>query len=134
VLLFVGMLGTLPPAAHKHPAPEGIPPDAAFVHIHTVDAMADVMINPGRLGQARVTIRVMREDLSHFPAKDVRLSLKPPGQGGHAVEQDAVEQADGTWLVNGVALAEPGIWTVRVFVGPERGESIPLDAPIVIER
>ena len=133
VLLVVGMLGTLPPAAHKHLAPEGIPPDAAFVHIHSVEAMADVMINPGRPGQPQITIRVSREDLSHFPAKDVYLSLEPPGRGRHPVGQDAVEQADGTWLVNGIALTEPGIWTVRVFVTPERGEPIPLDARIVIE-
>jgi copper resistance protein D len=134
VLLFAGMLGTLPPAAHKHLAPEGNPPDAAFVHIHTVEAMADVMINPGRPGQPRVTIRVTREDLSHFSAKDVRLSLEPPGRGSHPVEQDAVEQTDGSWLVDGIPLAEPGIWTVRVFVTPEHGEPITLDAPIVIER
>jgi len=135
VLLFVGMLGTLPPSAHRHVAPEGIPPDAAFVHIHSQEAMADVMINPGRPGKADVTIRVAREDLSLFPAKDVRLALEPPKQGGaHPVEQDAVEQADGRWLVNGVTLTEPGIWTVRVFVRPDHGELIPLDAPIVIER
>jgi putative copper resistance protein D len=134
VLLFVGMLGTLPPAAHKHVAPEAIPPGAAFVHIHTSEAMADVMINPGRPGQADVTIRVAREDLSLFPAKDVRLTLEPPTRDSPPVEQDAVEQADGTWLVNGIALTEPGIWTVRVFVRPDHGELIPLDAPIVIER
>jgi copper resistance protein D len=134
VLLFVGMLGTLPPAAHKHVAPEAIPPDAAFVHIHTSEAMADVMINPRRPGQADVTIRVTREDLSLFPAKDVRLALEPPTRGRRPVEQDAVEQADGTWLVNGITLTEPGIWTVHVFVRPDHGELIPLDAPIVIER
>jgi putative copper resistance protein D len=134
VLLCVGMLGTLPPAAHAHAAPEGIPLDAAFVHIHSPEAMADVMINPGRPGQADVTIRVAREDLSLFPAKDVRLALEPPTRGTRTVEQNAVEQADGRWLVNGITLTEPGIWTVRVFVRPDHGEPIPLDAPIVIER
>jgi copper resistance protein D len=134
VLLFVGMLGTLPPAAHAHVAPEGAPPGSAFVHIHTQEAMADVMINPGRPGQADVTIRVAREDLSLFPAKDVRLALEPPTRGGRPVQQNAVEQADRRWLVNGITLTEPGIWTVRVFVRPDHGEPILLDAPIVIER
>jgi hypothetical protein len=128
------MLGTLPPAAHAHVAPEGAPPGSAFVHIHTQEAMADVMINPGRPGQADVTIRVAREDLSLFPAKDVRLALEPPTRGGRPVQQNAVEQADRRWLVNGITLTEPGIWTVRVFVRPDHGEPILLDAPIVIER
>jgi len=134
VLLFVGMLGTLPPAAHRHAAPRDNPPDAAFVHIHTAEAMADVMINPGRPGPAQVTIRVTREDFSLYPAKDVRLALEPPTRANRPVEQDAVEQPDGSWLVNGTTLAEPGVWMVRVFVTPERGDLILLDAPIVVER
>ena len=52
VLLLVGALGTLPPAAHRHSSTE-IPPDAAFTHIHDVAAMADVTIDPGRAGPAR---------------------------------------------------------------------------------
>ena len=79
-------------------------------------------------------IRVAREDLSLFPAKDVRLTLEPPSRGNHPLEPDAVEQTDGTWLVNDVRLAEPGTWTVRVYVRPDHGDRIPLDAPIVIER
>ncbi|HET7166536.1 MAG TPA: copper homeostasis membrane protein CopD [Pseudolabrys sp.] len=134
VLLFVGMLGTLPPSVHTHAAFEGIPPAAAFVHIHGPEAMTDVMINPGHPGQADVTIRVSREDMSLFPAKDVRLVLEPPEPGGRPVEQKAVEQADQTWLVSGITVSEPGIWTVRVIVRPDSGEPIDLDAPIVIKR
>lgn len=134
VLLFVGILGTLPPAGHVHAVPLSIPPDAAFVHIHTAEVMADVAIDPGRAGRADVLIRVSREDFSLFPAKDVRLALDPPTAGGKTVEQTAVKQPDGTWLVNGITLAQPGIWTARVIVQPDRGERVVLDAPIVIER
>jgi copper resistance protein D len=133
VLLFVGILGTLPPAAHVHPAPADIPPDAAFVHIHAPEAMADVTIDPGRAGTAQVTIRVVREDFSRFPAKVVRLVLEPPTPGSRKLERDAIEQSDGSWGVNGIPLAESGIWTVRVIVTPNKGVPIPLDAPIVIE-
>ena len=134
VLLFVGMLGTLPPSVHVHPAPASIPPDAAYVHIHGAEAMADVTIDPGRAGQAEVTIRVSREDFSRYPAKDVRLCLDPPAGGTQPLERQAVEQADGNWLVNAAELAAPGIWIVRVVVTPPRGEPIVLDAPVVIER
>jgi copper resistance protein D len=134
VLLFVAILGTRPPSAHTHPAPEAIPPGAAFVHIHAPEAMADVTVHPGRAGLAEATIRVMREDLSVFPAKYVRLSLEPPVRGGAALERDATEQADGAWLVSGIVLPEPGIWTVRVIVHAQPGEEILLDAPILIEH
>jgi len=76
----------------------------------------------------------VREDFSRFPAKDVRVFLEPPTRGNQALEQAAIEQADGTWLVSGIAFAEPGIWTVRVIVTPSAGDPIPLDAPVVIER
>lgn len=134
VVLFVAVLGTLPPAAHIHPTPADIPPNAAFVHIHAPEAMADVTVDPGRAGTAQVTIRVVREDFSRFPAKDVRLVLEPPSPGSRKLEREAIEQSDGSWGVNGIPLAESGIWTVRVIVTPSKGEPIPLDAPIVIER
>ena len=134
VLLFVGVLGTLQPTAHVHASPVGIPPDAAFVHIHAAEAMADVTIDPGHAGPTSVIIRVSREDFSLFPAKDVRLALDPPAAGGQTVERTAVEQPDGTWLVNGITLPQSGIWTTRVIVQTYRGETIVLDAPIVIER
>lgn len=141
VLLFVSMVGTLPPSAHVHPAAAAIPPDAAYVHIHAAEAMADVTIDPGRTGQAAVTIRVSREDLSRFPAKDVRLSLDPPKvsldppKGApHTPDRPAVEQIDGSWLVDAAVLAVPGVWTVRVIVTSPAGEQIVLDAPVVIER
>ncbi len=134
VVLFVAILGTLPPAAHVHPTPADIPPNAAFVHIHAPEAMADVTIDPGRAGTAEVTIRVARENFSRFPAKDVRLALEPPTPRIQKLERDATAQTDGSWRVNGITLAEPGIWTVRVIVTPRKGEPIPLDAPIVIER
>ena len=38
------------------------PADAAFVHIHLVEGMADVTIRPGRTGRARATIRLWNED------------------------------------------------------------------------
>ena len=50
VLLFVGALGALSPSGHAHSTNADVPPDAAFVHIHTSEAMAEVTIEPGRMG------------------------------------------------------------------------------------
>jgi copper resistance protein D len=134
VLAFVALLGTLPPSVHVHAASNGIPSDAAFVHIHASGVMAEVTVAPGRVGRTDVTIRVSREDFSQYPAKDVRLALDPPNAAGQTIERNAAEQPDGSWLINNLMLAPSGIWTTRVIVRPVAGEPVVLDAPIIIER
>lgn len=134
VLVLVGYLGRLEPTVHVHPATTTVPPDAAFTHIHTPEAMADVTINPGRAGNSAITIRVSREDFTTFAATDVRVVLDPPAASGDSLDRDARRQPDGTWTINDITLAPPGIWTVRVIVIAQSGETIVLDAPIVIER
>ena len=135
VLLFVGVLGTLPPPAHIHPETADVPPGAAFVHIHDADVMADVTVDPGRAGRANVVIRVLREDFSRFPAKEVHLTLESPGTGVRQPPEEALaEQADGTWLATGIEFPEPGVWTIRVIVTTRQAKRLVLDAPLAIER
>ena len=133
VLLFVGALGTLSPSGHAHSTNTPVPADAAFVHIHTNEAMAEVTLAPGRVGQANATIRVLREDFSEYPAKDVQLVLEASGSGAKFL-RNAAHLPDGTWQVNGVDLTQAGVWTVRVTITPEAGAPIVLDAPIEIDR
>jgi copper resistance protein D len=132
VLLLVGALGSMAPAAHNHPAPADIPADAAFVHIHTEQAMAEVTIDPGRAGVATASIRVMHEDSSEFPADAVRLTLDPPAPGPQPVDRAAVYQSDGTWRVDDISLPQPGNWIVKVIVATGKEHQLVLDAPIVI--
>jgi putative copper resistance protein D len=134
VLGFVGALGTLSPTAHTHPAPEDRSPDTAFVHIHAAEAIAEVTITPGRAGSVQAAIRVMREDFTVFPAKEVRLRLEPPAPSHQALEREAADLGGGLWQVSGITIPEPGIWTVKVTITPQPGETILLDAPVVIER
>ena len=133
VLLFVGILGTLPPAAHVHATPADIP-SAAFVHIHATEAMADVIVDPGRVGQVKVRIRVLRNDFSDFPTNEVHLNIDPPKPGPLPIYRTAVRQSDGIWEVDRIDLSEAGNWTVKVIVSStSREKPIVLDAPVVIE-
>ena len=132
VLGVVGVLGTLSPTAHRHA--ENRSPDVAFVHIHDAEAMAEVTITPGRAGSVHAEIRVMREDFTVFPVKDVRLRLEPPSPSHPTLEREAVGLGDGLWQVSEITIPEPGIWMVKVTITPQPGETILLDAPIVIER
>ena len=132
-LVFVGALGTMSPSGHAHSTNADVPPDAAFVHIHTDVAMAEVTIEPGRAGPADAHIRVLRDDFSEFPAKSITLSLEPPTAGTKIV-REAAHLPDGNWQVDGLDLSAPGVWTVRVIIPTEGRAPIVLDAPIVIAR
>lgn len=133
VILFVAVLGTMTPTAHVHSSSSEIPPDAAFVHIHGLEAMADVTIDPGRSGIVTARIRVSREDFAQFPATEVRLALDPPAAKLNTVARATVRMPDGTWQAENILIPQRGIWILRVTVVPETGDPIVLDAPIVIE-
>jgi copper transport protein len=137
VFLFVGALGTMAPTVHDHvhiPA-TSVPADAAYVHIHSADAMADVTIEPGRAGPARARILLMREDFSIFTAKALTFVLTPQaGTSIPPISRSAKRLPDGAWQVDGLELGQPGIWTVKLTINPGTAEPIVLDAPVVIER
>jgi hypothetical protein len=131
-LLVVGALGTLSPSGHAHSTNTPVPADAAFAHIHTSEAMAEVTIAPGRTGTANAAIRILREDFSEFPAKGVQLVLEAPDTGSK-IARSAAHLPDGTWQVNALNLFQSGVWTVRITISPQAGAPVVLDAPIVID-
>jgi putative copper resistance protein D len=134
VLGIVGLLGTLPPGSHANHHPSGaVPADATFQHIHTGQGMADVMIEPGRVGTAHATIHLWNQDFGILAAQSLTFTLTPPGAGGKSITRRAVQDADQAWQVDGIELSEPGNWTVTVnaVLGP--GAPLELEAPIVID-
>jgi copper transport protein len=132
VVWAVASLGTLPPGGHDHADAAPIPEGAAFVHIHDVPVMADVTIDPGRVGTAAITVHVSREDFTEFPARAVQVTLAPPGAAANAVREAPAGYADGNWRIPSMDLAVAGAWTLRIMVTPVDGPPLVLDAPIVI--
>jgi len=135
IIVIVAVLGTLPPASHAHHhAPDGaIPADAAFQHIHSEQGMADVTIEPGRVGTARATIRLLNENLEPLEAREVILTLTDPTPGSKPTTRVATEDSAGEWHVDGVVLSESGNWTVAVSAVLASNRRLELEAPIVIE-
>ena len=136
VIAIVAALGTMPPAihaAHQHPTYGAVPADATFVHIHSVEGMADVTIRPGRTGHARATIRLWNEDFEALEARQVSLTLTAPAAPSNPTPLPARQGRDGAWQVDDIELSQPGNWTVTVDVllGPTK--HLTLSAPIVIE-
>ncbi len=134
VLMLVGALGTIMPGGHLHM--NATPPgsEAAFVHIHTEMAMADVTIDPGRTGRNTVVIRLANEDSTVFAARSVRVMLAPREGGGAMIEGTAELSPDGTWTIAGLAIPRAGVWVVRVLVDNERDPPFVLDGPIVFTQ
>ena len=134
VICMVAVLGTKPPGIHihQHPAYGAVPSDAAFVHIHTEQAMADVTIQPGHPGEARATIRLWNGDFEPIEARAVKFSITSPS-GDKSPERPAREDADGAWQVDRIELSQPGNWTVTVNAELTATHRAVLAAPIVIE-
>jgi putative copper resistance protein D len=135
VIIIVAVLGTLPPAshAHHHVTDAPVPADAAFVHIHSGQAMADVTIEPGRTGTVRATIRLWDDNLATLAAREVTLTLTAPAAASKPITRAAAPGPDHSWQVDGIELVQPGNWTVVVSAVLGQNRRLVLDAPIVIE-
>lgn len=136
VIAIVAALGTMAPAihaAHQHPTYGPVPADAAFVHIHLTEGMADVTIRPGRTGLARATIRLWNEDFEALNARQVSVTMTAPAAASQPTTRPARQGRDGAWQVDGIALSEPGNWTISVDVVLDQTKRLTLTAPIVIE-
>jgi copper resistance protein D len=135
VICIVAVLGTKAPASHAnhHPGYGALPADSAFVHIHTEQAMADVMIEPGRVGTAHATVHLWNEDLEPLAARDLKFSVAAPVPGSAPTTHIAVQDADGAWQVDGLEFTQPGNWMVTVDADLSSGSRVELAAPIVID-
>ena len=89
---------------------------------------------PRPAGKSTASIRVMREDLSNFPAKDLTLALDPPPPERATIKRRAVSFSDGTWRVADLQIPASGIWTVRVIIATGTGTPLDFDAPLVIAQ
>src|SRR5579871_1553792 len=134
VVAVVAVLGVLPPASHGHHASElAIPVEASFQHIHTVQGMADVVIEPGRIGTATATIHLSNDEGETLDARQVTLTLTAPTPGSEARTYTAEHNDDDNWQVAGVALTERGDWSIEVDALLRSGQRLDLKAGIVIE-
>jgi copper resistance protein D len=135
IIAIVAVLGTEPPANHAghHSTSGAVPPDAAFQHIHSEQGMADVMIEPGRIGTARATIRLWNDDLETLAAQSLTLTLTAPEMASKPQTRSAVQQPDAAWIVDGIQLPQAGNWNVEVDAMLGTGKQLKLVAPIVID-
>jgi putative copper resistance protein D len=135
VILAVGFLGAMAPASHthQHASYAYVPPDAAFVHIHSRAGMADIAIIPGHVGTARAVIRLWDENYESLAANELTFTMIAPAVGSKAVVRNASQDQDGDWQVDGIDLPLPGNWIAGVDAELGARRRLALEAPIVIE-
>ena len=84
------------------------------IHIHSEQAMFQVLISPGTVGTDSVVLQLMSGDGNLLAAKEATLSLSLPGGGAAPIERKAIRGADGYWHVGDVPISAAGRWHVRV--------------------
>jgi copper transport protein len=84
------------------------------VHIHTENAMFQVLVSPGAVGSNGFVLQLMNGDGSRLSAKEATLILSLPERGIEPIERAAQVGSDGYWHVGGVPLPYPGHWHIRI--------------------
>ncbi|MFK8250145.1 copper resistance CopC/CopD family protein [Ancylobacter terrae] len=87
----------------------------AQTHIHTLKAMADLTVTPGRAGPVDVSLMLMTGEFGPLDAKEVALSLANPALGIEPIRRKA-ERRDGLWRVDGMVIPAAGEWSVRIDI------------------
>jgi copper transport protein len=91
-----------------------VPATPLAIHIHTENAMFQVLISPGKVGSDDFVLQLMAGDASPLPAKEATLTLSLPERGIEPLERKAVLGSDGYWHLRGVPLPVPGRWHIRI--------------------
>jgi copper transport protein len=84
------------------------------VHIHTENAMFQVLVSPGAVGNNGFVLQLMNGDGTRLTAKEATLFLSLPERGIEPMERKAMPGSDGYWHVHDVSLPYPGHWHMRI--------------------
>jgi copper transport protein len=84
------------------------------IHIHTDEAMFQVLISPGTVGKDSFVLQLMEGDASPLVAKEATLILSLPERGIEPLQRTATLGADGYWHVRDTPIPYPGRWHMRI--------------------
>lgn len=102
------------------------------VHIHALQAMADLSITPGHAGPVAASMIIMTGDFGPLDAKEVTLVLSKPDSGIEPLKRAATKPGDGSWRVDNLVIPVSGRWTVRIDILVSDFEMVKIEAPVDI--
>ncbi|TPK62325.1 copper resistance protein CopC [Mesorhizobium sp. B2-4-19] len=100
------------------------------VHIHALEAMADLSITPGHAGPVAASMIIMTGDFGPLDAKEVTLVLSKPDSGIEPLRRAATKPGDGSWRVDNLVIPVPGRWTVRIDILVSDFKMVKIEAPV----
>jgi copper transport protein len=124
----VGLWRFTPPP--RAPAAAG---PAAFTHIHTTQAAADVTILRTAPDRARIAVVLQTGEFQPLDAREVTVVLANPDAGIEPIRRVA-SLAGEVWRVDGVMLPAAGRWTVAIEVLVSDFERIGLQGELLLKR
>jgi copper transport protein len=133
IVLVAGILGLVTLWRFTPPPRALAAAEPAFVHLHDGSTMADLTLTPGRAGAVLAEVRLMREDFSPLPAKEVTLTLSNSAAGIEPIARAGHRREDGTWRVDGLVVPIPGRWEAEIAVLVSDFDRIVLDGPILLQ-
>ncbi|TSE07240.1 copper resistance protein CopC [Mesorhizobium intechi] len=104
----------------------------ASVHIHALEAMADLSITPGHAGPVAASMIIMTGDFGPLDAKEVTLVLSKPDSGIEPLKRAATKPGDGSWRVDNLIIPVPGRWMVRIDILVSDFKMVKIEAPVDI--
>lgn len=119
---------TPPPRALEIAAAE-----PATLHLHSLKAMADLTVAPGRAGPVDLGIVLMTGEFGPLDAKEVGVVFSSPALGIEPIRRKA-ERRDGVWGIDGLVIPAPGDWTVGVDILISDFELVRLNGALHIRR
>jgi copper transport protein len=84
------------------------------LHMHTDNAMFQVLVSPAKVGSDSFVVQLMNGDASPLSAKAATLTLSLPELGIEPLERKATLGADGYWHLRDVPIPHPGRWHLRI--------------------
>ncbi|MER8633695.1 copper resistance CopC/CopD family protein [Mesorhizobium opportunistum] len=102
------------------------------VHVHALQAMADLSITPGHAGPVAASMIIMSGDFGPLDAKEVTLVLSKPDSGIEPLKRAATKPGDGSWRVDNLVIPVPGRWTVRLDILVSDFDMVKIEAPVDI--
>jgi copper transport protein len=105
-----------------------------FIHFHAETAMANVILDPGRVGRSSVKIRVSDANDEPLMPKAVTLAFSQPASGIEPIRRDAADAGDSTWRVDDLVIPTPGRWHLAIEILVSDFEKVTIEDDVEIAR
>jgi copper transport protein len=103
-----------------------------FIHFHIGIAMADVTLDPGRVGRSSGKIMVLDANFQPIMPKGVALIFSQPANGIEPIRRDAVYAGEYVWRIDNLVIPTPGRWRLRIEVLLNDFEKLTLEDDILV--